>query len=119
MCVLQRAQDLRDKIDRLADIDRALLADVFLEGDALDIFHDDILQPVAVADVEDLDDVRVRKHRDRLGLVLETAAELLVRQILVFEDLDRDDAVVDVIERFINNGHAADADDLDDLIASV
>ena len=119
MGVLQRAQNLRHKIDSFPGVDHTLLLDILLQGDALDIFHNDILQSVAVADVKDTDDIRMRQNSNRFGFIFESAAEIFVRQILILKNLHRDNAIIDIVERFIYNGHTADADDLDDLITSV
>ena len=64
--VLEGAEDLHGEMHRLLDAEPALLLDILLEGDALDILHDDILELVAVVDVEHLDYVGMRKHGDGL-----------------------------------------------------
>ena len=117
--VLQRLQDLHRKVQRLAPLDLALLLDVLLERDAVHIFHDDVLDAVAEADVVHLDDVRVREHRDRLRFVSEAPEEIAVVRELLPEDLDGDPAVLDAVIRAVNVRHAALADQLVDLIAAV
>ena len=61
----------------------ALLLNILLERDALDILHNYILKLVTVADIINLDYVRMRKHSYRLGLILESAAELLACKELI------------------------------------
>ena len=77
MSVLKCAEDLRCKMHGLLPRYNALLLNILLERDTLDILHDYILELVAVADIINLDYVRMRKHSYRLGLILESAAELL------------------------------------------
>ena len=57
VCVLQRPQNLHGKVDCFLPAQHLFLVDVVLQGDAVDVFHDDILQPLAEADVIHLDDV--------------------------------------------------------------
>ena len=83
MSVLKRAENLRCKMHGLLPRYNALLLNILLERDALDILHDYILELVAVADIINLDYVRMRKHSYRLGLILESAAELLACKELI------------------------------------
>ena len=66
MGVLECAQYLDKEVDRFLPFYHALLLDILLECDAVDVFHDDILHPVAEADIEHLDYIRMREHRDSL-----------------------------------------------------
>ena len=119
MRVLQRLEDLGGEVQHVLPLDDTLTVDILLESDAVDIFHDDILDHIAEADIIDLDDVRMRKHRDRLGFVLEAADEFLIVEVLVLEDFDSDLAVVDGVVAAVDICHAADADQLVNFIASV
>ena len=103
----------------LFPIDDLLLLDILFEGDALNVFHDDILQPVTEAHVIHLDDIRVRQDRDRLRLIFEAAAELLIGKKFFFEDFNCNDAIINIVIGFIDHRHTAHADDLADLISTV
>ena len=83
MSVLKRAENLRCKMHGLLPRYNALLLNILLERDTLDILHNYILELVAVADIINLDYVRMRKHSYRLGLILESAAELLACKELI------------------------------------
>ena len=83
MSVLKCAEDLRCKMHGLLPRYNALLLNILLERDALDILHNYILELVAVADIINLNYVRMREHRYRLGLILESTAELLACKELI------------------------------------
>ena len=90
MGMLQRPQHLGGKIHRLfPGQGAAALLEILFKRDAVDVFHDDILQPVGDRNIIPLDDVRVAEDRDRLGFIFETADEFLVIQKFFFEHLDR------------------------------
>ena len=55
--VLKRPQNLHGEMNGFLPLDILLLLDILLEGDAVDVFHDNILQPLPKADVIHLDDV--------------------------------------------------------------
>ena len=82
--VLQRFQNLGDKVYGLFPVDNLLLLNVFFQRDALDVFHHDILQAVAEADVIHLNNIRMGKHRNRLGFVFEAATEFFIGEELLF-----------------------------------
>ena len=83
MGVLKCAENLRCKMHGLLPRYNALLLNILLERDALDILHNYILELVAIADIINLDYVRMRKHSYRLGLILESAAKLLACKELI------------------------------------
>ena len=87
MCVLKRAENLRCKMHGLLPRYNALLLNILLERDALDVLHNYILELVAVADIINLDYVRMREHGYRLGLILESAAELLACKATVLSSI--------------------------------
>ena len=80
--VLQSAEDLHRKVQRLSPFDLALLLNILLQGDAIDILHDDVLNAVTKADIIDLDDIRVRKHRNSFRFIAETAQKIAVARKL-------------------------------------
>ena len=59
MGVLKGLENLHRKVDCLFPAQDVLLLDIFLEGDAIDIFHDDRLDAVGEDDIIHLDDVWV------------------------------------------------------------
>ncbi len=105
--MLQSPEDLDRKMDGLFPSDRALLPDVLLQRNAVDILH-----AVAEIHIEYPDDIRMRQHGDRLRLVAETAAELLVVEVLFLEDLDRDMPVFQQIVGLEYDGHTAEPNEL-------
>ena len=82
MGVLQSAEDLHRKVQRLSPFDLALLLNILLQGDAIDILHDDVLNAVTKADIIDLDDIRMRKHRNGFRFIAETAQKIAVARKL-------------------------------------
>ena len=119
MGVLKRRQDLAGKMHRFLPLDIVLALDIILQGDAVDILHDDILDPVAEADIVHLDDIRVGQHRDGLGLVFKPAHKFLVAKEFVLQNLNRHHTVVDRVVRFIDIRHSANAQKVSDLIPAI
>ena len=117
--VLERPEDLDGKMDCLFPAEHLLLLDIFLEGDPVDILHDDRLHPVGKAHVVDPHDIRMVEHRHCLALVLEPAAHILIIHMLFLQNLDGNHPVFEHIVRLIDVCHAADADDLHDLIPAL
>ena len=117
--VLEGLRDLGGEKQRLRRGEPALAVDILLERDALDELHDDILHRERMAHIVHRDDVRVAEHGDGLRLGLELRLELGIGENLLAQHLDGDIAVETVIERFIDNGHAAGADDLEKLVAVI
>ena len=78
MGVLERAQNLHGKMDRFLPFYLLLLIQILLERNAVDVFHHDILDPVAEAHVVNLDNVRVGQHRYRFGFIFKPADQVLV-----------------------------------------
>lgn len=107
--VLERAENLADVNAGLLPRERAFFIEVFLERDAVEVFHHDILHIGIDGDVVHADDVFMRKHRDGFGLVDETRLSLFVAVILVVEDFDGDDAVHHQVLRLQDERHAAHA----------
>ena len=118
MRVAQPFHNLCDEMQRLTPVQTPTPLHILLERDAVDELHDDILR-LAAADVVDRDDIRVREHCDSLRLVAEAAAEVGVLGKVALEHLDRHEAVQAVALGLVDNGHAAAADELKQLIAVV
>ena len=78
MCMLKRAQDLCDKMNRFFPVNDLLLLNILLKRDTLDILHHNILEPVSKTYIIHFYDIRVREHSNCLRLIFEAAAELLI-----------------------------------------
>ena len=83
MGMLQGPQNLSDKMDGILPPQLTLVADILIQGDAIDIFHDDILISAGKVHIKHLDDVGVVQHGNDLGLVSEPADKLVVGQVLL------------------------------------
>ena len=119
MRVLQRLADLRCEKQRLLPAHRPLLGHILLERNAFQQLHDNILQIIGMADVVHRNDIRVRQHSDGLRLRLKPALELRILRHILPQNFNGDIAVQPVAQRFIDNGHAAAADDFENLVAVV
>ena len=117
--VLERIQNLREEIQRLPPAKAALLLDILLERDPVEIFHDDIVEIVVEGHVVDLDNISVVQNRDGAGFIFKAHAKLLVGQKFLLEHLDGDRAAVLHVDRAVDNGHAAHADHALNAIAVV
>ena len=117
--VAQSAHDLGDEVQRLPPVHAPAALHVLLQGNAVDQLHDDIL-PVRVGGyVVDRHDVGVAQLGDRLGFVVEPAAEVGVVRQIAFQYFDGHKAVQPVAPCLIHVGHAAGADQLQYLVAIV
>ena len=85
---------------------------------SLDVFHDDEVDAVFTADVEDGADVGMAERGERARLALEAASGLGIGQQLRTKDLQRDAAVEPCVSRLEDLSHPAAADRRDDLIRS-
>ena len=119
VCMLQRLGDLHGEMQRLAPVEPALLFQILLERDALDQFHDNIVHIAGAGNIIHTDDIRVRQHRDRLRLGMETSAELLIAGEFIFQNFDCDQPVQPVAQCFIYDRHSAGADHFQDLVAII
>ena len=87
-----------------------------LERGPLDVLHDDVVEAVGLAHVEDGRDVGVVEGRAEAGLALEAAAGRLAVGQLRAEDLDDHRAVQAQVLRLVGGGLAALAQLLDDAV---
>src|SRR5437764_7368240 len=74
---------------------------------AVDELHHDVRPPVALAGVEDVDDVRMREPRGKPGLAQKALPELFVPREVLSEQLDGDRAVEPGIACFVDGRHPA------------
>ena len=116
--VFQRLCDLHSKVQGLLPVENALLFHVLFQADAVDQLHNDVicLQGHGGGHVVNRNDVGMAEHSDRLAFRVETAAEILVLQIVILQYLDSHKTVESVAACFIYNRHAAGADHFQDLI---
>ena len=117
--VLQALGNLQGEMQGLLPVEDALFLHIFLQGNAVDELHDDVVRPVGGGNVIDLNDVRVAEHGHSLALRPEPAAELLIPGKFVFQNFNRNQSVQPMAASFINNGHAAGTDDLKNLVPTV
>jgi hypothetical protein len=115
MCEGERACHLQRHFQRLVHRHRSGPFEELLQVLALDVFEDDVLPAGVLAPIDDRDDVRVAQLGDRSGLAPEPLDVLLVCREMRVENLDRDDAVEQTVMRLEDAGHAALADQLEDL----
>ena len=93
------------------------LCDIILESDPVYQLHYDIVDPLFLAYVVDIDDIGVHQARCSLRLYAELRNEIGVLRKLLFEYLNRHVAVQSVIFGFIYICHTAGPDFFKDLIA--
>ncbi len=107
---VERARELLDEEDRVADPEAAALQNL-LEVRAADVAHGDVQQTVGLARVVDRDDVRMVDRRRDVRLAHESLAELLVPRQLGREELQRDLAAEPYLLGDIDDAHAAPPED--------
>ena len=91
--VLQRLGDLDAEMEGLLPVQHAFFLHILLQRDSVDQFHHNIVRRLRGGNIVDGDDIRVAQHSNRLALRVKAAAEFLVRRIIVFQNLDRYQAV--------------------------
>ena len=84
----------------------------------LEALHDEEEPARVLAEVVDLDRVRVAQGGGHAGLALEAGAGLLLRADLRVQQLDRDGAVELGLERLVDGAHAALAEQRADAVAA-
>ena len=116
--VLERARHLRrDHLRHLGKQER-LGGEEVLERPAVDELGDDVaLRRVGTRVVEDLEDVLVAQLGHRVRLALQSRARLLLAGEVRMQDLDGDFAVERCVGAFVDHGHAALPDLLEQAIA--
>ena len=117
--VLEGAENLNDKVNRILPGEHLLLFDVLLQCNTVNIFHCDILELFGESHVVDLNNIRMRQNCHSFGFVTETAEELFIFRILLLQDLDSDGLIVDNVNALIDLSHPANADKLGNLISAV
>ena len=109
--------DLNPVLHRLAPAERAG-AHAVTEGVALKQLRNDVGRPVVVADVVDRDDVGVVQESGGAGLLLETAAAVLIGRELTVEDLEGHLAGEAQVLRAVDLAHAATTEERNHLVGA-
>ena len=108
--MLQGAQHLCGKMHGFLPGQRtAALFEVLLQGDAVHIFHNDVLQLIGDRYIVDLDDVGMAEDGDGLRFVFEAADQLLIVEKFFLQNLDGDLVACFQIGAAVHIGHAANA----------
>ena len=115
----QAARDLDRQTNGLAHGQRAVPVDALLERVAGQVLHDDVGEPVDLADVVDRHDVRVGELREGLGLADEQLAQALIAGGLRVQDLDGDVTVERLVAGEVDLGGSAHPERLQDAVALV
>ena len=117
--VAERTGDLGGEVQRLLPRKHALLFEVLVEADALDVLHHDVLRVAGGHHVVDGADIRVAQLPDGLVFRAEPAAGLRVHRHVVAQNLDRHIPLELCIVCAVDVRHAADAEHRHDLVATV
>ena len=119
--VVERAQELAHEAHELPGLEAQVVVEAVLEVLAADELHDDEGDVALLAEIVDLDDVRMIEARDRLRLLLEPdriLARHLFVEVALDDGLDRDRAVQLRVERLVHHAHRPAADLALQLVAA-
>ena len=111
---LQRVANLRHDGERLLGL-HLPGADHLAQVYAVHEFHREIIQPAALAEVVDGDDVRVAELRERARLASEALDEIRRQRVGGRQDFQRDDAIQIELPRLVHDAHAAAPEQLEDF----
>ena len=117
--MLQRPEDLQNKVHGILPTEHLFVLHVLLQGDPVNVLHYNVLDLVRESHIVDLDDIRMGQHCNGFGFVPEPAEEFLVLCKFLFEDLDRYGFVIHHVSGLVHVRHAADADQLRNFIPAV
>ncbi len=116
--VLEREGDLPDHAEGDGQVRRPLAREVVAEVPPLDVFEDHVSLAVVLAELVDVDDVRVVQFRDGLGLGLEPLQGGGVGRELVAEQLQRDFPLERELAGEVDLPHAAGAEPAEELVVA-
>jgi len=68
----------------------------------LEVFHDEVVGPILVADVVERANMQVRQLRDGAGFAVEPFPELRIASESLKEDLDCDGTIKTCVTRFVD-----------------
>ena len=119
MCMLQCFGDLRRENRDFFGRQRASAFQIFFQSNAVNELHNDVFQFFGLGHIVNSHNVGMRQHCNSLRLLVELSTKFVVGHIFIFQDFDRNIAIQTVAFGLEYHGHAADADDLFDLISAV
>jgi hypothetical protein len=83
---------------------------------AFEIFHDEIVGTVLLANVVQHTDMRVIQRSQRLRFTLEALPHLGIRRPMLWKYFDGDDALQSRVRRFVDFAHSTGSDLVEDLV---
>ena len=86
--VFQCLGDLNTEVKGFLPVQRTLILHVFLQTDALDQLHNNIVRHDRCGNIVHRDDIGMAQHGNCLALRVETTTEILVIQIVIFQNFD-------------------------------
>ena len=104
---IQAPRHLHGHLDRVVLRKLAFFLDVFLEGEALDQFHDDVVGAELLADIVHADHVRVGQAAGRLRLAGKLGHDVGVTAVFLFQDLYGNKPLKRHVFRLVDVRHAA------------
>ena len=119
MGMLQCLGDLDGKMQGLLPVQHTLFLHILLQGNTLDQLHNDVVRHHRGGHIVNRNDIGVAEHGNSLAFRMETAAEILVLQVIILQNLDRNQPVQPVAAGFINNSHTAAAQHFQNLVPVV
>ena len=115
---LDRLGDLAPDLQNLRDRQRTLVVQTALHGLAVEVLHDQVVDPVLGAHVVERADVVMLKLGDLLRLALQAFLESRVPAPLGAQHLDRDLSLEAGVAGLVDLSHAALAEQRDDLVGT-
>jgi hypothetical protein len=112
---VERARDVDGDRKDLIDGQRALLQSLG-ERVSVEELHDEIVDAVVVADVEQRADVGVTQFRNRAGFAFEPRTALRILREVLAQHLDGNGAIKPRVARFVDLAHPAGAKRRDDFV---
>ena len=88
MGMFQCLGDLHTKMEGFLPVQGSLLFHVMLQRNAIDQFHDDVICIIRRRNVINLNGVGMAQHGNRFTFMVKTAAEFLVAEMLVLQNLN-------------------------------
>ena len=119
MGMLQCTGDLRGKNGHFLGSQLTTAPQILLQRNAVNELHNDVIHVTRAGNVENINNIGMRKHGNGLRLVMELAAELYIRGKLTPQDFHRYITVETMALGLIDHSGAAYANDFQKLIAVV
>ena len=86
--VLQTLGDLGSEVKGLLPVEDTFHFHILLQRNAIDQLHNDVIRIAGGGNIVDRYDVGMAQHANRLTLRMETAAEVFILQVFIFQNLD-------------------------------